>query len=60
MTKLMNQENFIVSYVHACSSNRLPIADCGPVWQLSIIAALLVMAVATLVILGFRNGSARS
>ena len=56
----MNQDNFVVSYVHACSSNSLPIADCGPVWQLGIIAALLVMAITTLVVLGLRNGSARS
>lgn len=56
----MSNENFIITYVHACSSNRLPLADCGPVWQLGIIAALLVMAVTTLLILGFRSGPAQA
>ena len=56
----MTQDHFVVSYVHACSANQLPIADCGPVWQLGIIAVLLVMAVTTLVIMGFRGGPAQS
>lgn len=54
----MNHDNFVISYVHACSSNQLPIADCGPVWQLGIIATLLVMAVTTLAIMSFRGGPA--
>jgi hypothetical protein len=56
----MNNENFIVSYVHACSSNHLPVADCGPVWQLGIIATLLVMAIISLAILSFRSGPAQA
>lgn len=52
----MNNENFVINYVHACSSHQLPLGDCGPVWQLGIIATLLVMAIASLVILNFRSG----
>jgi hypothetical protein len=51
----MSNENFVINYVHACSSHQLPLADCGPVWQLGIIAAMLVMAIATLLILNFRS-----
>ncbi len=56
----MNNENFVISYVHACSSNQLPVADCGPVWQLGIIATLLVMAIISLVIMNFRSGSSQA
>lgn len=51
----MGNENFILNYVHACSSNQLPLADCGPVWQLAIIAALLFTAVTTLVVINIRS-----
>lgn len=54
----MNNNNFVIHYVQACSSNQLPISDCGPVWQLGIIALLLVMAVTSLLILGLRRGPA--
>ena len=38
-------------YVRDCASGTLPIADCGPVWQLGLIAFLLVCAVVALVVL---------
>jgi len=47
----MGDQNFIVGYVQACTSGPLPLSECGPVWQLGIIAALLVLAVLTLVAL---------
>jgi hypothetical protein len=50
----MNNENFVIHYVQACTSNQLSLADCGPVWQLGIIATLLVMAIASLLILSIR------
>jgi len=56
----MNNNNFVIHYVQACSSNQLPISDCGPVWQLGIIAVLLVMAVTSLLIMGFRRGPAQA
>lgn len=56
----MNNENFIITYVHACSSNQLPLADGGPVWQLGIIAALLVIAVTSLLVMGLRSGPSQA
>lgn len=56
----MNNENFILSYVQACSSTQLPIGDCGPVWQLGIIAVLLIMAIGTLAVLGFRSAPSQA
>ncbi len=56
----MNNENFVLHYVQACSSNQLPIGDCGPVWQLGIIAVLLIMAIGSLVVLSFRSGPAKT
>jgi len=37
--------------VDACASGRLRVSDCGPVWQMGVIAVLLVIMVATLVVL---------
>jgi maltodextrin utilization protein YvdJ len=51
----MGAENFIVSYVRACGSGNLPFSECGPVWQISIIAVLLLAAVAVLVVLSFQD-----
>ena len=56
----MNNENFVISYVQACSSNQLPVGDCGPVWQLGIIAVLLIMAISSLAILSFRSGPSQA
>ena len=44
-------QGFVASYVQACTGGQLPLSECGPVWQLGIIAALLVLAVLTLVAL---------
>jgi hypothetical protein len=27
-------QNFVVGYVQVCTSGKLPLSDCGPVWQL--------------------------
>jgi hypothetical protein len=50
----MGTQNFIVGYIQACTSGRLPFSECGPIWQLFVIAAFLVAAVATLLVLRMR------
>jgi hypothetical protein len=50
----MSAQNFIMHYIQACTSGRLPFSECGPIWQLSVIAAFLVAAIATLLVLRMR------
>jgi hypothetical protein len=50
----MGGQNFIVSYIHACTSGKLPFSECGPIWQLFVIAAFLVAAIAVLLVLRMR------
>jgi hypothetical protein len=38
-------------YVQDCANGALPVSECGPVWQLGLIALLLVCAVVALVVL---------
>jgi hypothetical protein len=52
----MRELDFIVVYAQSCASGKLPISDCGPAWQLLIIAVLLLLAISTLVVLRFRSG----
>jgi hypothetical protein len=47
----MGSQKFIIGYVQACTGGQLPLSECGPVWQLGIIAVLLALAVMTLVAL---------
>jgi hypothetical protein len=53
----MNNTDFIVTYVQTCASGKLGVSDCGPVWQLSVIAALLLIAIVTLLVLRLRARS---
>ena len=41
-------------YVKSCAAGTLGVTDCGPVWQLGVIAAFLVVAIAALVVLRLR------
>ncbi len=50
----MNNTDFIVTYVQTCASGKLGVSDCRPVWQLSVIAALLLIAIVTLLVLRLR------
>ncbi len=50
----MGDRGIIVDYLRSCTSGALGMSDCGPVWQLGIIAACLAAAVVTLVILRLR------
>jgi len=47
----MGGENFILSYVQSCIGGNVAFSDCGPVWQLGVIAALLVAAFMILILL---------
>lgn len=50
----MGSENFILTYVQACTGGKLPFSDCGPIWQLGVIAALLAAAIMFLILLRMR------
>lgn len=50
----MGDQNFLLTYVQACSSGRLPYSECGPMWHLAVIAVCLVLAIMLLVALRLR------
>ena len=50
----MGDRDIVIEYVRSCTAGALGMSDCGPVWQLGVIAAFLVIAVATLVALRLR------
>jgi hypothetical protein len=50
----VGDRGIIIEYVRSCTAGTLGMTDCGPVWQLGVIAALLVIAVAALVVLRVR------
>lgn len=50
----MGSQHFILTYVEACSSGKLVLSECGPVWQFGVIAALLVSAITMLAVLRIR------
>lgn len=47
--------DFIWRYVDSCASGALKLSECGPVWQLGVIAVLLGIAVIVLVALRVRT-----
>ena len=50
----MNTIGLVIELVSACAGGRLRAADCGPVWHLGIIAALVAVLVVTLLVLRLR------
>jgi hypothetical protein len=50
----MSSDHFVVTYVQVCASGKLPLTECGPVWQIAIIAGLLTCAIMALVVLRLR------
>jgi hypothetical protein len=54
----MGDRGIIIEYVRSCTAGALGMSDCGPVWQLSIIAAFLMAAIMTLVVLRLRAAAA--
>ncbi len=53
----MGTQNLILSYIQSCTSGRLGMSDCGPIWQLGVIAALLLIAVVALLVMRLRARS---
>ena len=53
----MGNRGIIIEFLRSCTAGSLGVSDCGPVWQLGIIAAFLVAAIATLVVLRLRRGT---
>ncbi len=51
----MDGGNFVLIYVQACAGGKLAFADCGPVWQLGVIAALLATSTLQLILLRMRS-----
>jgi len=51
----MGTQNFIMTYVQSCASGKLGLSDCGPIWQMAVIAVFLLVAVATLLVLRLRS-----
>jgi hypothetical protein len=54
----MGDRGIIIEYVRSCTAGALGMSDCGPVWQLGIIAAFLMAAIMALVILRLRAAAA--
>lgn len=52
----MGGQNFILGYMKDCVGGTLRFSDCGPVWQVGIIAVLLVLAILALILLRWRGG----
>jgi hypothetical protein len=50
----MGDRDIVIEFVKSCTAGTLGASDCGPVWQLGLIATFLVIAVATLVVLRLR------
>lgn len=53
----MGDRGIVIEYVRACTAGSLGMSDCGPVWLMGIIVALLLVAIATLVALRLRAGA---
>jgi hypothetical protein len=51
------QQGIVLEYVKSCTSGALSGADCGPIWQMAVIGALLLAAVVTLLVLRIRARS---
>jgi hypothetical protein len=51
----MNNLNFLLNYVQSCLSGKLLLSECGAVWHLLIIVALVVLMTGTLVVLRLRS-----
>ncbi|MGH8620810.1 MAG: hypothetical protein ACREUB_05690 [Burkholderiales bacterium] len=50
----MGDKGVIIEFVRSCAAGALGLSECGPVWQLGIIAAVLAAAIVTLVVLRLR------
>lgn len=46
---------FLISYIQACANGALRIGDCGPVWQMGVIAGLLLLLIVALAIMRWHS-----
>lgn len=53
----MGNQKFIEVYLQACASGKLPLSECGPAWQLGVIAVLLMSAIVALIALRMHSYS---
>jgi hypothetical protein len=53
--RAMGNQDFILSYVQSCTSGKLGLSECGPIWQLGVIAVFLLVAVLTLIAMRVRS-----
>jgi hypothetical protein len=51
----MGNQGLVLAYLQSCTSGALGISECGPVWQLGVIAGLLVIALIALAALHLRR-----
>jgi hypothetical protein len=51
----MRDQQFLLEYLRSCTDGSLRSIDCGPVWQVSVIAVLLLAAIVTLLVLRLRS-----
>ena len=51
----MGNQHFLLTYVQSCTSGKLGISECGPIWQMAVIAVFLLVAVVTLLVLRLRS-----
>ena len=51
----MGNQGFVLAYVQSCTNGTLGMAECGPIWQLGVIAALLLVAIIALAALRLRR-----
>jgi hypothetical protein len=48
------QQGIVLEFVKSCTSGALSGPDCGPIWQMAVIGALLLAAIVTLLVLRIR------
>jgi hypothetical protein len=51
----LGNQGLVLAYVQSCTAGDLGMAECGPIWQLGVIAALLIVAIVTLALLQLRR-----
>lgn len=54
----MGAQNFILNYIQSCTSGKLGVSDCGPIWQLGVIAVFLLIAIVMLLVLRLHSRTA--
>jgi hypothetical protein len=52
----MDNTGLVVAFVRACVAGAPDAGDCSPVWQLGVIAVLIVLAIITLIVLRLSAG----